>query len=349
MIKTTTNKTIKKEYKKSKKAKQDSPILKDIITQTKALKIGSSKRKALAAVKYHKYFNILMNPFSQLKCGIPDSARYGKTYCFQRMYINSYQTNVNGNMLMQWKPRYISNTSANLGPLFVDNSPTYDPNTGNAQASSPGAANLCVELGYNSADVKNVSLVAAGMRIYFENPATVLQPKGRIYIAKEVEQAGGFNNPANTHKLSFVTSNKEHRDYKNSNMTQIECIYVPSSISQTNMVISSVGIYENETYTYDPSDEFTLIFTRFDVQTQVYVELYYNYECVPVATGAFRDLPEFNDCYGLSTKHLSALRSTGLQIREEPLASDHNHIADRTINVVKSVAGTVGSFEFAIA
>ena len=347
------NKSNKQDIKKQNKAKKKSKRSANI-NQTRSLikaagaslNLGKSGTKALKQARNHKYYNVLMNPFSQDKCGIPNSARYGKTYTFQRMAILTFQPNANGDMFLQWKPRAVDRTAiVDRSPLLVDNSATYNPQTGNTVLIAPQF--IASTTGWNATDVKSVSLVSAGLRIYFENPATTLQPKGRIFCAKEVEVATPYtttNVPQNSHTLSFVTSNKEHRDFKNSNNTQIEFVYVPSSSVHLGMVASDQAISEAERWTYDPSDEFTAIFTRFDPATQIFVELYYTYEAVVVAGGAFRDLPEWNKCVGLDLRSLAALRMTGLQIRQEPISSNHAGI-DKSVQSVVNASIKNGTLE----
>ncbi len=292
----------------------------------------------------HGYYSVLVNPFSQKKCGIPNSARYGKTYTFQRVSLASYTPNANGDMFLQWKPRAVGNNlTTTASCLLIDNSANYNP-VSPTVGVSPIFNNP--EIGWDAANVKTVSLVSAGLKIYFENPATVLQPKGRIFVARENELATPYSGtviaPQAGHTLSFVISNKEHREYKNSNMTQIEMVYLPSSYSSLDMTTAgpTAGYYisDNEKWTNDPSDEFTAIFTRFDVGTQIYVELFYTYEAVVLANGNYRDLPEYNCCFGLDLACLAGLRTTGMQIRQEPISSDHTRLE----NMLGSMGALMG-------
>ena len=150
--------------------------------------------------------------------------------------------------------------------------------------------------------------------------------------------------PSNTSGQQTQQLDAYHRDFKNSNNTQIEFVYVPSSSVHLGMVASDQAISEAERWTYDPSDEFTAIFTRFDPATQIFVELYYTYEAVVVAGGAFRDLPEWNKCVGLDLRSLAALRMTGLQIRQEPISSNHAGI-DKSVQSVVNASIKNGTLE----
>lgn len=272
------------------------------------------------------YIPVLMDPFKCSTGKMPRSSRYGPTYSFKKTYFTNFSPNLNGDAFLQWIPNSIGPTTGTRTPLLIDNTATYSPTTGQTTGVTP--QNLLSILGWNTADVKTINVVSAGLRIYIENPSTTLQPKGRMYSVREVEPRDGFvttgilTEPQNEHTLSYIISAKNHHDFKNNNYLAWEYVYSPRSFSDFNMKNGNSNLLAAPTHT----DEHTIVFTRFETTAVIFVELYYIFECTVEPEGAYRGFGTINKSISDPVECVASINlNDDLFIRQVKLDSTHAH------------------------
>jgi hypothetical protein len=307
----------------------------------KPTKVKQDKRiRIMEKADQHSYFRALMNPFGTDTAKIPGTA-YGKTFSFKRVFATSFNPNASGEAFLCFHPlSYMTNVLQHT-PLLIDNSASYSSVTGQGTAVVPVLTNTA--LGYDPTAVKACRVVAAGIRITFENPSTTLQPKGKIFCMRETEinATYDFTNAAtaiqqNEHLLSYVINNKEHRDFKNNNSFALEYCYRP--VCDLNILMSSTNS-QAALYPGSCADEFTAIFTRFEPTTTIFVELHYIFEVIVEPEGGYRDYPDYNYCSAEPMKYVAGL-STDLDLflRYVPIGDDHEAHVSSAMNFISRIA-----------
>ncbi len=327
-------------YKREPNNKTNKKVIKAVrkkvkelgIRPTKAMKIMHRAEKAMT----HRYIAQLINPFNEnTTAKIPGSGIHGQTFTHVKTYYTSFKPNAAGNAFLSYIPLSIGIDTGAQTPLLIDNTATYSPTTGQASGTPVVPVTGAIsQLGWKSGDVRTNSLVSAGMRIYFENLGTTLQPQGRVYCMRESD-ASGYNStpeylPQTEHTISYIIAAKEHHDFKNANYYQVEYVWHPTN----KQAISMTGRGNNPNqYLYLPSssgaipyDEFTCVFSAFSPDTTINIEIYHTYECVVDPNGSYRSLTTYNDCYADAIDLITPLAiAPDLWIRYLPVDTDHQH------------------------
>jgi len=278
----------------------------------------------------HSYLRALIDPFNSDTAKIPGQG-WGKTFSYKRTYNTSFTPNSNGDAFLLFRPQSVGSSTGVVTPLLIDNTATYSPTTGQTTAvmGTPTAS----QLGWNSNDVKAAQVVAAGLRVTFENASTTLQPKGKIFCMREAELSSNINSssaysaPQTEHLVSYIIASKEHRDYKNSNNFALEYTYRPLCSQNLHMAWNTASAMTPASNSI--SDEFVAVFTRFETTTTIFVELYYIFECIVEPEGAFREFPDYNYCFTNPLPMVQALGTNlDLFIRWIPISESHeSHVA----------------------
>jgi len=292
------------------------------------------------------YIKVLMDPFTSRGGKIPQSSRYGITFPFRNTYMTSFTCNPSGDAFIYWSPESVSDTSGTYSPLLIDNGATYNPVTGGSTAINP--INTGASLGWTSADCLGISIVSAGMKIYFENASTTLQPKGRVFAMREATSntvsgvsmliANTYITQQNEHPLAYIINSKTHKEFKNDNYAAIECVYQPRS----RLAFEMTGTAQPPSL--NPSnarmcDEFSLILTKFETTTQVYIELFYHYEVIVQADGNYKSFGDYNTCVADPLPLVAQLaQNNDLWLRQSRIDDDHKHAV---MNSIKQASNQV--------
>lgn len=304
--------------------------------------ITSKIKDLIDKANKHSYVRTLLNPFENEKGKIPCSGRFGPTFSFKKTYLTSFTCNANGDAFVYFSPASVAHTATTNSSLLIDNQVGYDPTTGVSLAIAPLAT--AAQLGWSNTDVKSVQIVGSGLRMYFENASTTLQPKGRVYCMRESENINNSmvtGTPVNAqqaeHPLSVIIANKEHREFKNDNYSAIEYVYRPTDTYSYEMCYGPSSIL---TYPANAriTDEFVAILTNFESTTKVYIEIHNIYEVTIQPEGNYRGFNEYNYCIADPKKLVAALSSElDLWIRQVPLKErEHSHIFNTATKIVKA-------------
>jgi len=256
--------------------------------------------------------------------------------------MTNFTCNANGDAFIFWSPESVAANASVTSPLLIDNGATYNPVTGTTTAIAP--IDMASFIGWANADVCGVSIVSAGMRVYFENASTTLQPKGRIYAMREAETnanngmimstSSTYSSQQGAHTLSYVVNSKTHREFKNDNYSAIECVYQPRSRFSLEIGRPTAPLAQDPTG-IRALDEHVLILTKFEATTQIYVELFYVYEVTVNPNGTYKSFGDYNTCVADPWPLIAQLGSNNdLWLRQVKLKDDHSHTFGQALKTV---------------
>jgi hypothetical protein len=342
------NKKISKELinvekRLAKVAKKTKTNAKRIAKRTKKPTKQKMKKNNLNDLLSNHYVKCLLNPFLYNEGKIPQSGLHGPTFSYKRTYLTSFNPNASGAAFIYFSPTSIGSDSANASCLLIDNGSTYDPSTGTTVAIAPQS--VSASLGYgSSADIKSFMLVSSGIKIYFENPGTILNPKGRVYAMGESEVQGYSMNTTATystqqaeHTMSYVISSLQHREFKNNNYKSIEAVYKPVHHTDFDFASFLTQSFCNQ-LTLSEEQEYTFLFVDFDASTKIYVEIHNIYEITPDLNGKYRTFVEQNPCSEDPRKIITKLNmNPKLFLRENDIEDkEHRHLIGTAMSTLKA-------------
>jgi hypothetical protein len=174
------------------------------------------KKKRIVKDKYkevqkHAYLKLLAEPFLSQSCRLP-LYYMGDTHIFKRTLNYSFALTANTNTFIHIQPDRIIDKTGVATPLLVDNTPTYNPSTG--QTIGVNGVSVVPVLNLDIANINNLRIVACGVKIWVTDSA--LNLKGTMYAAVFQDFCSSVNDnaatiiPQNLYLQSYIIKHPQH-------------------------------------------------------------------------------------------------------------------------------------------